>query len=295
MKINIRVYPYIGAKIISHNFGSCQVLPYWVVGLLHRVGGCGTLRECAGMGEIPALSGFISESYRMSNRQYFAILDTETTVEDTVCDIGIAIVDRNGKIYKQMAVLVSGHYGNYELFHDKHANDIWGYAGLNRRKQNYVDMLANGSRIMASVNAVNVWIQKAIAVYNPTLTAYNLAFDVSKCQNTGIDLNGFENRFCLWQAAVGNICNTRQYKEFVLDHHLFNKPTDKGNMTFKTNAEVVCGFITGTLIDEPHTAIEDAINFELPILTHILKKRNWRDNVTPYDWNKFQVRNHFKV
>jgi hypothetical protein len=66
-------------------------------------------------------------------------------------------------------------------------------------------------------------------------------------------------------------------------------------MTFQTNAEVVCGYITGTLIDEPHTAIEDAINFELPILTHILKRRNWRDNITPYDWNKFQVRNHFKV
>lgn len=231
----------------------------------------------------------------MAQKQYFAILDTETTIADTVADIGIAIVDRKGIIHTQMAVLIKGHYGTHELFHDKNANDIWGYSGLNRRKQNYASMLDTGTRMLASVAAVNNWIAKAIGRYNPTLTAYNLAFDVSKCNNTLIDLTGFKDRFCLWQAAVGNICNSRGYKQFVLDNHLFNTPTDKGNMTFKTNAEVVCGYITGTLIDEPHTAIEDAINFELPILIHILKKRDWRDKVSPYDWNKFQVKNHFKV
>jgi hypothetical protein len=231
----------------------------------------------------------------MGKKQYFAILDTETTVADTVADIGIAIVDREGVIHNQMAVLVAGHYGTHELFHDKNANDIWGYAGLNRRKASYNAMLETGTRMIAGVSAVNLWIQKAIGRYNPTLTAYNLAFDVSKCNNTGIDLNGFKDRFCLWQAAVGNICNSKGYKQFVLDNHLFNTPTGKGNMTFKTNAEVVCGYITGTLIDEPHTAIEDAINFELPILKHILKKRDWQSKVTPYDWNKFQVKNHFKV
>lgn len=231
----------------------------------------------------------------MAKKQYWAILDTETTISDTVADIGIVICDRNGTVINQMAVLVNGHYGTHELFHDKNANDIWGYAGLNRRKQAYSNMLETGTRMLASVNAVNLWIQKAIGKYNPTLTAYNLAFDVSKCGNTGIDLNGFQSRFCLWQAAVGNICNTKAYKQFVLENHLFNNPTEKGNMTFKTNAEVVCGFISGTLIDEPHTALEDALNFELPILTHILKKKDWKTKITPYDWNAFQVRNHFKV
>lgn len=231
----------------------------------------------------------------MGKKQFWAVLDTETTISDTVADIGIAIVDREGVIHNQMAVLVAGHYGTHELFHDKHANDIWGYEGLNRRKEAYKSMLDTGVRMVAGVSAVNLWIQKAIGRYNPTLTAYNLAFDVSKCHNTGIDLNGFKDRFCLWQASVGNICDSKSYKQFVLDNHLFNKPTDKGNMTFKTNAEVVCGFITGTLIDEPHTAIEDAVNFEVPILRHILKKKDWKTKITPYDWNKFQVRNHFKV
>lgn len=227
--------------------------------------------------------------------QFFAILDTETTCRDTVADIGIAIVDRKGTIHKQMAVLVRGEYDAVELFYDNRPSGIWSREYASQKRAAYDKMLESGSRILAGVDAINNWISKCIAVYNPTLTAYNLSFDVSKCGNTGINLNGFQNRFCLWQAAVGNICNSRQYKQFVLDHHLFNKPTDKGNMTFQTNAEVVCGFVTGTLIDEPHTAIEDAINFELPILTHILKKSNWKSKITPYDWNQFQVRNHFKV
>jgi len=141
----------------------------------------------------------------MAKKQFFAILDTETTISDTVADFAIIIVDREGKIHNQCAVLVAGHYGNHELFHDKNANDIWGYAGLEKRKANYATMLESGSRMLASTNAINKWINQAIGKYNPSLTAYNLPFDLAKCENTGIDLSGFNSRFCLWQAAIGNI------------------------------------------------------------------------------------------
>jgi hypothetical protein len=97
----------------------------------------------------------------------------------------------------------------------------------------------------------------------------------------------------LWQAAAGHICKSKDYKNFVLSNHRFNPPTEKGNMTFQTNAETVCGFLNGSITAEPHTAIEDAINFELPILRYIVKRKNWRDKITPYDWNAFQVKNHF--
>jgi hypothetical protein len=229
----------------------------------------------------------------MAKKQFFAILDTETTINDTVADFAIVIVDRNGKIYNQCAVLVIGHYSTMELFHDKNANDIWGYAGLQKRKAGYDAMLETGARMSASVNAINKWINQAIGKYNPQLTAYNLAFDLSKCANTGIDLSGFNSRFCLWQASIGNICNKKAFKQFALDNHQFNNATKNGNMTFKTNAEIVCGFINNEIIIEPHTALEDARDFELPILSHIIKKRNWLDNIKPYAWQDFQVKNHF--
>jgi len=229
----------------------------------------------------------------MAKKQYFAILDTETTMENTVADFAIIICDREGVIYNTCAVLVNGHYGTFELFHDKMANDIWGYGGLEKRKNNYIKMLDSGTRMLASVSAINKWIQQAIGKYNPSLTAYNLAFDTDKCAKTGIDITGFSNNFCLWQAAVGNICNTKKYRQYVLDTHGFNKPTEFGNMTLKTNAEIVCGFIKGETIDEPHTALEDARDFELPILCEILKKNKWREKVTPYNWRAFQVKDHF--
>lgn len=231
----------------------------------------------------------------MAKKQFFAIVDTETTINDTVADIGIVICDKNGVIHNSMAVLVNEHFGAMELFHDKKANDIWGYAGLQKRQANYEQMLNSGSRMLASVNAINRWINQAIGKYNPELTAYNLAFDKSKCANTGIDLSGFKSEFCLWQAAIGNICNSRKYREFVLQNHGFNNVTQHGNMTFKTNAEMVCGFINGEFIAEPHTAIEDARDFELPILRAILKKRNWRDNIKPYAWREWQTKDHFKA
>lgn len=229
----------------------------------------------------------------MAKKQYFAILDTETTMENTVADFAIIICDREGKIYNQCAVLVQGHYSNFELFHDKNANDIWGYGGLEKRKLAYKNMLDSGTRMLASVNAVNKWIQQAIGKYNPALTAYNLAFDLDKCKNTAIDLSGFANNFCLWQAAVGNICNSKQFKQFALENHAFNNVTGFGNMTMKTNAEIVAGFISGDFKDEPHTALEDARDFELPILREIVKKKKWKEKITPYNWRAFQVKDHF--
>lgn len=229
----------------------------------------------------------------MAKKQFWAILDTETTMENTVADLAIIIVDRNGEIHNQMAIMVKGHYDQFELFHDKKANDIWGYAGLERRKANYVDMLNSGRRMLASVNAANKWINQAIGKYNPTLTAYNLAFDLDKCEKTGIDLSGFNSKFCLWQAAIGNICNSKKYRQFVMENHLFNSVTEKGNMTFSTTAESVCGFINGEFLKEPHTALEDARDFELPILQAVIKKRDWREKMVPYNWREFQVKDHF--
>jgi hypothetical protein len=231
----------------------------------------------------------------MAKKQFYAILDTETTMNDTVADFAIIIVDREGVIHNQCAVMVKDHYGKFELFHDKAANDIWGYEGLERRKANYVDMLNSGKRMLASVTAINKWIDQAIGKYGPTLTltAYNLAFDKDKCKKTGIDLTGFANSFCLWQAAVGNICKTKQYKQFALEHHGFNSVTAQGNMTFQTNAEMVCAFIRGEFVKEPHTALEDAAEFERPILQLILKKKQWKEKITPYNWREFQVKDNF--
>ena len=124
-------------------------------------------------------------------RQYFAVLDTETTINDTVMDFAIVICDRHGKIYNSCSVLVREFYDPATLFHDKNANGFWASANLERRRANYQNMLDSGTRMLASVTAINNWINKCIGTYDPILTAYNLAFDSSKCANSGIVLDSF--------------------------------------------------------------------------------------------------------
>lgn len=229
----------------------------------------------------------------MGKRQYFAIVDTETTVENTVADFGIVICDRKGEIVKQCAIMVQGHFDNFDLFYDPKDSGFWGKIAAQKRKADYLAMLNDGRRMAASVGAINKWIAQAIGAYDPILTAYNLAFDTDKCAKTGIDLTSFRDRFCLWGAAVGNICQSKAFKTFALDNHAFNAPTDARNMTFQTNAEIVAGFLAGQFTEEPHTALEDAVYFELPILKAILKKKAWREKVQAYNWRSFQVKDHF--
>lgn len=231
----------------------------------------------------------------MSKKQYFALVDTETTIDNQAADFACIIVDRTGTIHKQCAVILRDVFENQELFYIPGSKSEWSLDYAKQKRVQYNAMLNSGVRVMASVAAVNTWIAKAIGEYNPVLTAYNLAFDADKCRNTEIDLTGFSNRFCLWQAAIGNICESKRYRQFALDNHQFNNRTEHGNMTFKTNAETVCGFVTGAMQIEPHTALEDARDFELPILQKIVNRKSWRDRIVPYNWKNFQVKDNFQA
>jgi len=52
----------------------------------------------------------------MTKKQFFAIVDTETTVDGTVADFACIIVDRQGTIHKQCAVLVKDQFDTKSLF-----------------------------------------------------------------------------------------------------------------------------------------------------------------------------------
>lgn len=237
----------------------------------------------------------------MARKQFFLIIDTETTIGDKVADFGALVADRKGNIHAKAAVLVRDFYldkENFPLFHDQTADPLWGARNLPKRYAEYDAMLADGRRMLASVPAINRWLAQVAVKYNPTATAYNAAFDWSKMRNSGIDCDLFENNFCLWHAAAAKYVHTKAFRQFILENHCFNKPTAKGNMTFLTNAEVMARFILGNpeLPDEPHTAIEDAEFYELPILLDIVNKAKKKADymeAPAYNWRNVQVRDWF--
>jgi len=237
----------------------------------------------------------------MAKKEHYLIIDTETTCKDHVVDFGAVVVDRKGRIHRSCAVLIKGIFDREPLFSIKSADngDLWSTAGQTRRMEKYRKMLDEGSRMLCSVAAINRWLEKVNGMYKPYLTAYNLAFDVDKMGKTMIDHTIFRDRFCLWHASAAKWGSTKAYKNFVLQSHAFNAPTDLGNMTFQTNAEIMARFVIGDhdLPAEPHTALEDVIGYELPILVKLVNSKGWKKftSASGYDWKSYQVRDHFEA
>jgi hypothetical protein len=235
-------------------------------------------------------------------KQYIIEVDTESTMTDKVADFAAVISDRKGNIVTQCAVLVHTIYDdpdNHPLFHNEDSGDLWKKDRLNDRYAAYQNQVNSGSRMIASIGAVNNWLMMAKAQYDPILTAYNLPFDVSKCRNTGINLDCFDRRFCLWAACIAAYADTKKYRQFVLDNHLFTNATKLGNMSYRTNAESMARFILGdaSLPDEPHTALEDILGYEKPMLDQLLKTKSIKwllANKTVYNWRAFQVKDWFQ-
>jgi len=223
----------------------------------------------------------------MAKKQYFALVDTETTIESTVADLAVLIVDRKGQIFNQIAVLIQGEFGVKKLFYDVNSSEeIWTLKGLEQRNQTYKNMLNSGQRMLASVNAVNKWFNQAHRTYPDLIfTAYNSSFDRDKMIKTGIDLEGFADRdFCLWRASVDRLKGNKAFIQHCLDRKWM---TAKFNL--RTNAESVAEFVNGYPMEpEPHTALEDAKDYELPILKWLLKYQSWKkygqQGYSWYDW-----------
>jgi len=235
-------------------------------------------------------------------KDYYLVIDTETTINDKVADFGAVICDRKGNIADQCGVLVSGVFGIDPLFYipKEEASSLWSKQGKDRRFTKYNEMLENGARMLASVNAINNWLNRVAGKYNPILTAYNLPFDMDKCNKTGINLTMFKNSFCMWRAAFNKYAMTKSYKNFAMQIHAINPPTKFGNCSFQTNAEIMTKFVTKNpeLAEEPHLALEDIVYYELLILKNMLKnmtKSELLENDLGFDWRKVQLKNHFKA
>lgn len=228
-------------------------------------------------------------------KQHFLIVDVETTIKQHVADFGAVLTDRKGNIIKKCAVLTSEYFLTEELFFDPSSlkTSIWSRMSLEKRHNKYKQLITSGQRIIASTGKINRWLEKVNTKYKPEITAYNFAFDFHKCMESNIDLTIFENSFCLWHLASYKFAKTKKYLNFILANHYFNPPTKLGNMTYKTDAETMTRFITGNFEPEPHTSIEDIILYELPILVKIVNTRKWREKIKKYDWQNFQVKNHY--
>ena len=195
-------------------------------------------------------------------KHYYLIVDTETTYtkdqEDTVADFGAVVVDRNGKIYDQLGALVA---------EESHKDFHFALGNKKMIQKKYQDLVAAGKRTTQSVAQINDWLKMVAEKYNPVLTAYNIGFDMGKCRNTGINLDQFKKRFCLLKLAKSVIVETPEYQAWAIAEDMLTPTLGKPS----AKADAVAKYLDPTLPDEPHTALEDARDYEAMILAYILR------------------------
>jgi len=198
----------------------------------------------------------------------YLIVDTETTKYQTVADFGAVIMTRDGAIIEQFGAMVGGHFGKMPLFSDPKADPsaFWSEQSAQRRAKHYDDMLESGERSISSPALINKWLERVRGQHDPILTAYNIAFDFGKCRNTKINLGIFSSRFCLMKAAKRHFVN-EDYMRFCVENSRLT-PTGLASTTADSMATYIVG---NDLAPEPHTALEDARDYEAVILAKILE------------------------
>ena len=199
-------------------------------------------------------------------KHYYLIVDVETTKSGKVADFGAVVIDRKGNVVASLGVLVEGIFG-VEDFH-------WALGNPKLTLAKYRGILAQGKRAIASPAYINNWLAEINTAFSPVLTAYNIGFDWGKCADIGIDLGIFKKRFDLMQAAKAVIVSSPEYETACYENDWFSAG---GAISYK--ADHVARFVDPTLPPEPHTALEDARDYEAPILVRIIETPKSREQL----------------
>lgn len=214
-------------------------------------------------------------------KEMYLILDTETcnSVEQPLpYDIGYAICDRDGNIYKMNSFIVA------EIFLDMH--DVMETAYYAEKIPNYWEDLKIGIRKMKTLYNIRKEILEDIKKYNvKTIGAYNMNFDKKALNNliryvTKSKLRWFfpfgMKYICIWHMACQTILNTKTYIKFAEKNGLVS---EKDNIL--TSAESCYKFLKNNLdFVENHTGLED-VKIEIEIMTKCFKTHKKMDK-EPY-------------
>lgn len=224
--------------------------------------------------------------------RYLLIVDTETTAKNhMVADFGAVVVDlsrpRDKQVVRELGIFVWDAY-NHPLWFNPRApkGDFWHRDNLKTRQKQQESYVDEGERALAVSKNINKWLKEVFDEFNPICTAYNWKFDKKVCANTGINLEQFQNgpQWCLYNLAKKMLVNNEVYRNHCLANGYV---TEKGNIQF--TADSVSNFIFWSRGEvkgaEPHTALEDAKMYELPIAQELFA-HGWLDDLKTTEANE---------
>ena len=222
---------------------------------------------------------------------YRVVLDTETCPLDKdfegvdpnnmwVYDVGYAIVDKRGKVYRERSFINADIFLNEKLLMNSsyYANKI----------PQYWEDIKSGKRVLTSFYDIRKTLLEDIAEFEvEEVYAYNMRFDYLSLNNTERWLTKSQYRYFLTKDLV--ICDIMKmardviakmptYKRFCEEHGYMTK-----NNQVQLKAETVYKFITKDLdFIESHTGLEDVM-IEKEILAYCyrqhkaMRKKLWEN------------------
>ena len=211
---------------------------------------------------------------------YRMVLDTETCPLDKdfegvdpnnmwVYDVGYAIVDKRGKVYRERSFINADIFLNEKLLMNSsyYANKI----------PQYWEDIKSGKRVLTSFYNIRKTLLEDIAEFEvEEIYAYNMRFDYLSLNNTERWLTKSQYRYFLTKDLV--ICDIMKmardviakmptYKRFCQEHGYMTK-----NNQVQLKAETVYKFITKDLdFIESHTGLEDVM-IEKEILAYCYRQ-----------------------
>ena len=210
-------------------------------------------------------------------KKYYMVLDTETCPIDKECqdvtpenmlvyDIGYAIVDKKGNVYRTGSYIISDVF--FKEFYSKMQSSYYA-----KKIPNYMQDIGENKRKVKSWSEISFILREVIQEFKvAAIVAHNARFDFGALKNTKEYLNQYAMLpFMTWydslKMARSVIAEMPTYKKFCYDNRYTTK-TGKCKLT----AEVLYRFITqdNTFI-ESHTALEDVL-IEKEILTYCFKQ-----------------------
>lgn len=209
-----------------------------------------------------------------NRKKKYLVIDTETggsLAAPIVYDIGYAIIDNTGKIYRQRSFVVR------ETFYNA---DIMSVCYFKNKIPQYIDDIAVGNRVVADFADIQTIVLQDMANYNCNIVcAYNCAFDLRALNNTA-DMYTIYNAFfpddtefnCIMNMATQVLLQRPSYYKKAWENQWY---TDKGNV--KTSAEIAYRFITNNPnFEENHTGLED-VQIEVKIMVACIRTHKKMD------------------
>ena len=206
-------------------------------------------------------------------KHFYLVLDIETAnfTEDALAyDVGIAIIDRYGRVYAKFSFVC---YDIFEL-----EKELMTSAYYARKIPEYYEDIASGERVVATLYEIRKVIHELCNEYQvKAIMAYNAYFDITGLNTTQRYVTKSKYRYflpygipvhCIWHMACQTICSQKKYYNFCMENGLVS---NSGNI--KTSAESVYAFLTNNPdFEEEHKGLEDVL-IEAEIFAECIKKK----------------------